>query len=94
MDVKDAFEDIVSRGVGELRKSAFGDDIEDAKNLPWSREQAWAILKKLSKEQEVIFDKKHRNNMLHLFRYLTRKPCSIFLSKEMKVLYVVWSIQS
>lgn len=46
-------EDIISRGVGELRKTAFGDDAEDAKNLPWTRQHAWSILKRLAKAEEV-----------------------------------------
>ena len=55
--VKDAVEDIIYRGVAELRKSAFGDDSEDAKNLPWTREQAWTVLKLLSQQAEVgIFE--------------------------------------
>lgn len=53
MDVKHAVEDIIHRGVGELRKLAFGDDSEDAKNLPWSREQAWFLLKRLAAKGEV-----------------------------------------
>jgi hypothetical protein len=51
--VDEAVEDIINRGVTELRKNAFGDDLEDAKNLEWSREQAWAVLKLLSKQEEV-----------------------------------------
>lgn len=51
--VEDAVEDIISKGVSELRKNAFGEDAEDAKNLAWTREQAWAIMKQLSKEEEV-----------------------------------------
>lgn len=46
-------EDIIRRGVSELRKNAFGDDMEDAKTLPWTREQAWAVLKALSGANEV-----------------------------------------
>lgn len=46
-------EDIIARGVGELRKIAFGDDVEDTKNLPWKQEQAWAVLKRLAKDDEV-----------------------------------------
>lgn len=53
MTVKEAVDDIVARGVSELRKSAFGDDAEDAKNLPWSREQAWILMKQLAKKPEV-----------------------------------------
>lgn len=51
--VEEAVEDIIQRGVGELRKNAFGDDLEDSKTLKWSREQAWAVLKRLSKQAEV-----------------------------------------
>ncbi|KAF9532412.1 RNA12 protein-domain-containing protein [Crepidotus variabilis] len=53
MSVDEAVEDIISRGVAELRKNAFGDDADDAKSLPWSREQAWRVLKVLSKAEEV-----------------------------------------
>ena len=51
--IEDAVEDIVARGVGELRKNAFGDDAEDAKDLPWTRAQAWGLMKRLAKEGEV-----------------------------------------
>lgn len=51
--VEDAVEDIIARGVGELRKNAFGDDAEDAKDLPWTRAQAWGLMKQLAKEGEV-----------------------------------------
>ncbi|KAL1746991.1 RNA12 protein-domain-containing protein [Schizophyllum fasciatum] len=53
--VEDAVEDIVSRGVAELRKNAFGDDADDAKNLPWSREQAWHVLRQLAKQEEIPY---------------------------------------
>ncbi|KDQ60596.1 hypothetical protein JAAARDRAFT_67035 [Jaapia argillacea MUCL 33604] len=53
--VEEAVEDIISSGVGELRKNAFGDDVEDAKNLLWSREQAWLILKRLSEKEEIPY---------------------------------------
>ncbi|KAG6854990.1 hypothetical protein C0991_009813 [Blastosporella zonata] len=53
--VEDAVESIVSRGVAELRKNAFGDDVDDAKSLSWTREQAWAILKLLSKREQVPY---------------------------------------
>ncbi|EIN07712.1 hypothetical protein PUNSTDRAFT_114198 [Punctularia strigosozonata HHB-11173 SS5] len=53
--VQEAVEDIIRRDVGELRKNAFGDDAEDAKNLPWSREQAWTLVKKLSKADELPY---------------------------------------
>ncbi|KAF8831619.1 hypothetical protein HHX47_DHR1000799 [Lentinula edodes] len=54
MGVKEAVEDIVNRGVGELRKNAFGDDAEDAKNFPWTRGQAWTLLNLLSRNPEAI----------------------------------------
>ncbi len=51
--MEDAVEDIVYREVGEVQKKAFGDDSDDAKNLPWSREQAWSLFKQLAKKAEV-----------------------------------------
>ncbi len=39
--------------VSELRKNAFADDAEEAKSLPWSREQVWAILRLLAEREEV-----------------------------------------
>lgn len=53
MKVSEAVEDIINRGVAELRKSAFGEDTEDAKGLPWTREEAWKVLKALAKRPEV-----------------------------------------
>ncbi|KAI0060858.1 hypothetical protein BV25DRAFT_1839423 [Artomyces pyxidatus] len=55
LTVEEAVEDIIHRGVSELRKNAFGDDAEDAKSLAWTREQAWAVLKALSKYNEVPY---------------------------------------
>lgn len=51
--VQDAVEDIVTRAVGELRKTAFGDDIDDAKGRLWTREEAWKVVKVLSTRPEV-----------------------------------------
>lgn len=53
MPVEMAVEDIIARGVGELRKNAFGEEIEDAKALAWSKEQVFFILKSLAKTDEV-----------------------------------------
>ncbi|KAI6151037.1 RNA12 protein-domain-containing protein [Pisolithus tinctorius] len=53
--IEDAVEDIISRAVGELRKNAFGDDAEEAKMLPWSREQVWTVLKQLSQKPELPY---------------------------------------
>lgn len=51
--IEDAVDDIILRTQGELRKNAFGDDGEEAKSLPWKREQAWDVIRKLSKRAEV-----------------------------------------
>ncbi|KAH7107757.1 exonuclease [Auriculariales sp. MPI-PUGE-AT-0066] len=53
--VEDAVNDIISRGVSELRKNAFGDDLEDAKSLLWTREQAWAVVKKLAEKPDLSY---------------------------------------
>ena len=53
LKVDEAVEDIISRGVVELRKNAFGEDSEDSKSLAWTRYQAWKVLKILSKTPEV-----------------------------------------
>ncbi|KAF9036944.1 hypothetical protein BDZ89DRAFT_946218 [Hymenopellis radicata] len=53
--VEEAVEDIINRGVGEIQKSAFGDDAEDAKTLPWTREQAWIVMKKLASQPEISY---------------------------------------
>ncbi|KAF8350904.1 RNA12 protein-domain-containing protein [Amanita rubescens] len=53
--VEDAVEEIVNRGVNELRKKAFGEDEEEAKRLPWTREQAWKIVKLLSEQSEIPY---------------------------------------
>lgn len=52
--IQDAVEDIISRSVGELRQNAFGEDLEDAKSLSWTREQGWTVLKQLARKAEVI----------------------------------------
>lgn len=53
--IEDAVEDIISRAVGELRKNAFGEDTDEAKMLPWSREQVWTVLKQLSQKPELPY---------------------------------------
>lgn len=55
MTVEQAVDDIIARGVSELRKNAFGDDAEDAKGLAWSREQAWVIMKQLARRTEIPY---------------------------------------
>ncbi|EJD53233.1 exonuclease [Auricularia subglabra TFB-10046 SS5] len=53
--VEEAVDDIISRGVSELRKNAFGDDLEDAKSLQWTREQAWSVVKQLAHKPELSY---------------------------------------
>jgi len=53
--LSDAVEDIIQRGVAELRKNAFGDDLEDAKSLPWSRQQAWTVMKLLAQKEKLPY---------------------------------------
>ncbi|KAK2467090.1 hypothetical protein APHAL10511_001348 [Amanita phalloides] len=53
--VEDAVEEIIERGVNELRKKAFGEDEEESKRLPWTREQAWVIVKSLSERSEIPY---------------------------------------
>lgn len=50
---EEAVDDIVGRSATELRKSYFGDDADEAKKLKWTREQAWALAKGLTKDEEV-----------------------------------------
>lgn len=51
--IQQAVEEIITRAVGELRKNAFGDDTDDIKGKPWTREQAWKLVKMLSVKPEV-----------------------------------------
>ena len=55
MSVEEAVEDIIAWGVVELRKNAFGDDVDDLRGLAWTREQAWKVIKMLSQSQEVPY---------------------------------------
>ncbi len=48
-----AVEDIVLRNAVEIRKTAFGDDSDEAKALPWTRAQAWKIVSSLAKSPEL-----------------------------------------
>ncbi|CAE6435290.1 hypothetical protein ACGC1H_002868 [Rhizoctonia solani] len=53
--ITDAVGEIIHRGIGEMRKNAFGDDLEDAKSLPWTREQAWSVLRALAAKDEIPY---------------------------------------
>lgn len=50
-----AVEDIVLRNAVEIRKTAFGDDSEEAEALPWTRAQAWKIVSALAKSPELSY---------------------------------------
>lgn len=94
--IQDAVEDIIGRGIIELRKAAFGEDAEDAKSLSWSREQAWAVLKQLAKAEEV---REFTHNIfilltLHMKRSHTMMSYLISLSKEMRLHFAAWNTQS
>ncbi|CUA76051.1 Mitochondrial escape protein 2 [Rhizoctonia solani] len=53
--ITDAVDEIIHRGISEMRKNAFGDDLEDAKSLPWTREQAWSVLRALAAKDEIPY---------------------------------------
>lgn len=55
MPVEMAVEDIITRGVAELRKNAFGEEEEEAKSMRWSPQQVFFILKALSKSTELPY---------------------------------------
>ena len=98
MAVEEAVDDIVTRGVSELRKNAFGDDAEDAKGLPWTREQAWAVIKQLSKVGEV--NSRHENARLQNISLTDRDRFHIMRllwnsrSRVTRQLYGIWNMQS
>lgn len=94
--VQDAVEDIIGRGINELRKAAFGEDAEDAKSLSWSREQAWAVLKQLAKAEEVgvlshnaVFFTNFYMNRYHITMSYLTSPL-----KETRLHFAAWSTQS
>ena len=51
----EAVEDIIRQGASELRKRAFGEDADDAPSLSWSREQAWVVLRALSRRDTIPY---------------------------------------
>ncbi|BEJ12329.1 hypothetical protein CspHIS471_0207890 [Cutaneotrichosporon sp. HIS471] len=48
-----AVDDIVLRNAVEIRKTAFGDDSDEAKALPWTRAQAWKVVSSLARNPEM-----------------------------------------
>lgn len=58
------FSDIISRSATEIVKNCFVEDNEEAKNLPWTREQVWYLVKALSKQKEV--SRKASSNIAYL----------------------------
>lgn len=53
--ISSAVDDIVLRNAVEIRKTAFGDDTEEAKHLPWTRAQAWKIVSALSRSNQLSY---------------------------------------
>jgi hypothetical protein len=51
----EAVEDIIRQGVSELRKCAFGEDVDDVRSLSWTREQAWVLLRALASRDTVPY---------------------------------------
>lgn len=51
----EAVEDIIRQGVSELRKRAFGEDMDDVRSLSWTREQAWVVLRALASRDTVPY---------------------------------------
>jgi len=47
--------ELILKSVTEIRKLGFGEDVEDAKSIPWSGIQFWKIIKDLSKGDPVHF---------------------------------------
>lgn len=93
--VEEAVEDIITRGVSELQKNIFGEDADDAKNLPWTREQAWVVVKRLAKADEVSLFNHLAVLMLMLhYRYHTKRCCLISHSKAMRMHSGIWNIPS
>jgi len=65
MSVEEAVEDIIARGVVELRKNAFGDDVDDVKSLAWTQEQAWKVIKVLSHITTCWLDFRSKETRAH-----------------------------
>ncbi|KAJ3344297.1 mitochondrial escape protein 2 [Gonapodya sp. JEL0774] len=56
LSFKDAFDELVSKSISEIRKSGFGDNPSERAKLPWSQEQFWQIVVALTDKEEVSFD--------------------------------------
>jgi hypothetical protein len=98
LTVKEAVDDIITRSVIELRKAAFGDDADDAKNLSWTRPQAWKVVNDLAKKQEVgrsragsqIDDVEGLTVASH--RFPTQRCCKTFPSRATRGHCEPWKI--
>ncbi|CAD6566825.1 MAG: mitochondrial escape protein 2 [Cyphobasidiales sp. Tagirdzhanova-0007] len=53
--IEEAVDDIITRSATEIVKNCFGDDAEEAKSLPWTREQVWFLVRNLSKQKELSY---------------------------------------
>lgn len=50
--VPTAVSEIISRTIVELRKSFFGDDATESSSLPWTRSNAWAVIRLLTESED------------------------------------------
>ena len=92
--VEDAVEEIVDRGVNELRKKAFGEDEEESKHLPWTREQAWKIVRLLSEQSEVRYTCCCSSVLVTLFsRSHIMMSCIMCRLAEKNHLCARWNVQ-
>jgi hypothetical protein len=95
--MQEAVEEIITRAVGETRKTAFGDDTDDTKGKAWTREQAWKVIKVLSTKLEVrvSYQILMYTNKIHIFsRSLTLTFSWTSLSKGTKMPCEEWKTQS
>lgn len=46
-------EDIIRRGVTEVKKNVFGNEYDEGQKRGWTRQQAWSIVKVLAGKDQV-----------------------------------------
>ena len=52
----DAYNDLVTRVIAEVRKAGFGDNPDEALKLPWTPTQFWLMVKNLADKDTVSYD--------------------------------------
>ncbi|KAG9291024.1 hypothetical protein G9A89_012896 [Geosiphon pyriformis] len=52
----EALNDLISKSILEIRKYAFGDDVQDSKDIPWTGIQFWKIMKGLAQNKTIFYD--------------------------------------